>query len=124
MRDNFREAAENLSLSAPPLFESIDEEDIFYLSLFDDHSEDDGILINPWFIMRMRVKKGELPHADLRFESKIQSNQLFHAWCQKVLGFSRVTKKLNQAGMKKANTCARLTSLTRHHKGLELLVSQ
>lgn len=38
------------------------------------------------------------------------------------VGVPGVTKKMNQAGKKKAIICARLVSLTRHYQDLELLV--
>lgn len=56
----------------------------------------------------MRIEKGELPQANLRFNSKTQVNHLFDTWYQKVLAFPGVSKKLNQAGVKKAITRARL----------------
>lgn len=64
------------------------------MTLFNDHPERDVILINPRYNQTMRVKKGELPWSDLKFEYKIQSNLLFDPWFQKVLGFPVVTKKL------------------------------
>lgn len=73
--DHFWMAVDKLPMSAPPPFRSTDEEDNHhYLALFDDHLKGDahGILINPRSIPRMRVEKGELLYADLRFESNIQ----------------------------------------------------
>lgn len=71
MKEHFWEAAKKLPLSAPPPFESTNEEgNHIYLNLFDDHPKVDGILITPSSILRMRVEKGELPWADLRFKSK------------------------------------------------------
>lgn len=71
MKDHFWEAANKLLLSAPCLFESSKEEgNHHYLNLFDDHPKGDGILITPWSIPTMRIEKGELPWADLRFKFK------------------------------------------------------
>lgn len=42
----------------------------------------------------MRVEKSELPLADLSFESKTQSNQLFDAWSLKVMVLHGVNKRL------------------------------
>lgn len=46
--------------------------------------------------------------ADLGFESKTQLNQSFNVWCQKVLTFPGVSKKMNEAGVKIAIARARL----------------
>lgn len=54
---------------------------------FDEHPKGEGVPITPHSILRMRVKKGELPWADIRLESKAQSNRSFDASCQKVLAF-------------------------------------
>lgn len=40
------------------------------------------------------------------------------------VGIPGVSKKLNEVGVKKVVTCARLISLTRQHQDLELLVSR
>lgn len=42
----------------------------------------------------MSVEKSELPSADLSFESRTQSDQLFDAWSLKVMGLQRVNKRL------------------------------
>lgn len=59
---------------------------------------------------------------DLRFESKSQSSQHLDMWCKKGLGILGLSKKLNQAGAKKAMTCVRLVSLMRQHQSLILLL--
>lgn len=46
-----------------------------YLTLFDDHPEADGILINSPTILRMRVEKGEKSWYNLRFASKTNPDQ-------------------------------------------------
>lgn len=82
MKDHFWEGTDKLPLSTPPPCEDTeDDKNHEYLSLFDKHTKGEGLLIAPRSILRMRVKKGELPWADLRFESKTQSNQPFNAWC-------------------------------------------
>lgn len=39
------------------------------------------MLISSRSILRMMVEKRELPWANIRFESKIESNQAFDLWC-------------------------------------------
>lgn len=53
----------------------------------------------------------------------ILTDQLFDAWCLKVMGLSRVTKRIYKAGVKYALACSGLLSLMRHHQELELLMS-
>lgn len=60
----------------------------------------------------------------LKVRVNTQTNQLFDAWCLKVIGLSRVTKKLYQVGAKKAVICSRLLFFMKHHQDLKLLVSR
>lgn len=68
----------------------------------------------------MRVEKDKLPWKELRFESKIQFNQLFNAWCLKVMEFLG-SQRGYEAGVKKTVMCSRLLYLTRNHYVMELL---
>lgn len=53
----------------PPLFEYTEEDENYkQLTLFDDYTEGQGVLISPYLILRMRVEKGELPRAGVRFD--------------------------------------------------------
>lgn len=69
----------------------------------------------------MRIKKGEVPWSRMRFESKTRANQLYDAWCLKVLALPWVTKRMHQVRVKKVFFFLELW-LTRHHEDLELLV--
>lgn len=56
--------------------------------------EGEGILISPRSALRMRIEKGELSWSKLLFESKIQIDQLFHAWFLKVVWLLGLTKEV------------------------------
>lgn len=67
---SFWHVVNELSLGATAPFEIIgqDEEEV-YPTLFEDN-EGEGVLINPWSIMRMRMQKAETTWTEIRFESK------------------------------------------------------
>lgn len=59
VKDHFWEATDMLPLNAPSQFESTNEEDnAQYLTLFDDHPDEEGILITSRSILRMRDEIG------------------------------------------------------------------
>lgn len=108
VRDNLCEVIDKLPLSAHPQFKDTEEDENHnYLILFDDHPYGEEVLITPHSIMRLSSL------TDIRFESITQSNQAFDLLCEKVLAFRGVSKKVNEAGAKKAVTIASLRSLTR-----------
>lgn len=47
--------------------------------VFLDHTQGEDLTINPHFILRMRVQRNEAAWAEIRFESKIQSTQIYKA---------------------------------------------
>lgn len=56
------EAINKLPLSTPQSFEDTKEDENHqYLTLLNDHPEGEDVLIIPRSILRIRVKKGELP---------------------------------------------------------------
>lgn len=56
----------------------------------------------------MGIERGELPWPDIIFQSKTQTNKALDLCVQKVLAFPGVSKKLNEASVKKAVTRVRL----------------
>lgn len=71
VKDQFWEIIDKHPLSASIPFKSTHEEDHHqYLTLFDDDSEGEEILISSSSFLRMRIENWELPWSDLMFKSK------------------------------------------------------
>lgn len=90
-------------------FESMDEDKHHdYQTLFGDHPEGEGIIVDPRSILRMRIEKVEVPWSDLRFETKAQSHRSYDAWVRKLLVIHGVSAKMLKVGVRKAFYCSRL----------------
>lgn len=62
MKHVFWDADVKLPCAASPPFEDNEKyEGHHYISLFDDHPKEEGVLISPESILRMRMERGELP---------------------------------------------------------------
>lgn len=62
IKDSLSESVDKFQLTASSPFEDTEEDEIYsYLTLLDDYHMDEGMLIYPHSILRMRMEKGELP---------------------------------------------------------------
>lgn len=88
---------------------------------FLDHKDGEGIVLNPRSILRMRVERTKVPLAELRFESKSQTNKSFDNWVTWVLSASSISKMMNKVGIMNGLTIAGTISINRKHGDLKLM---
>lgn len=92
-------------------------------TMFVDHSQGEGITINPHSILRMRIQRNEAASMDLRFKSKAQSTETYRKWMTEVLSVLGVVEIQAEAGVRKALDISMSTYVVRSHAYLELLIS-
>lgn len=73
-----------------------DSTNLEYKTPFIGHEAGEGILINPWSILRMRVKG-----AEICFEVKSHSNVILANWASALMTNFDFSKKITQTGIGK-----------------------
>lgn len=76
-------------------------------------------MINPRSILRMRIQRNvEAAWADIRFETKIQSTQIYKDWATEVLGVRNISDILSDASVRRAVDVSLDICITRTHADL------
>lgn len=82
-KDSFWVMDDERPLETTILLESVDEEEHVYQTLFEDHPEGEGIIVDPRPILRMRIERAK---CRLSFDSKAQTHRSYDAWGEENFG--------------------------------------
>lgn len=75
-----------------------------YQTLLKDHLAREATVLDRRPILRMRVKKAELPQSELLFEWKACSYKKYDAWVKKILAIPRVSVRMTKVGVNHQET--------------------
>lgn len=93
-----------------------------YWILSGDNDDDEGSVIPPRSVLRIRVEREEVPFYGVRFESKMQRQQALDKWAGRVPALSRSEEIAQRVGVLMAIYSA--TSIEKNPVDLEFLISR